>query len=70
MKDLYEKENKIVEQNVQKQRELGKLCIQHGIDKKDIFFLRTIKNSKKQALIDYILGHNVRLDDLHRATML
>ena len=69
MKDYYKKENEIVQANVKKQAELGKLCLQCGIERDDIFLMDTIKNSKKRELIDYIIGHNVKLDDLHRAAM-
>lgn len=48
-----------LQENIEKQLELGKLCLSFSLDKHDLMLLDTIKKYGRMEELEYIINHHV-----------
>ena len=47
--------------NIKRQMELGGLCIQYGLSKRDLMKLDQIKKYEKENVLDYVIDHHMTM---------
>lgn len=52
---------KAQDENRKLQMELGGLCIQYGLSKRDLMKLDQIKKYEKESILDYVINHHMTL---------
>ncbi|MDX8417904.1 hypothetical protein [Absicoccus intestinalis] len=52
---------KAQDENRKLQMELGGLCIQYGLSKRDLMNLDQIKKYEKESILDYVINHHMTL---------
>ena len=52
---------KAQEDNRKLQMELGGLCIQYGLSKRDLMKLDQIKKYEKESILDYVIDHHMTI---------
>ena len=56
-----------VSKSMKQIEELGRLCYQNNIEKKDIFLIDQIIKSNMSAEVQYLLDHKLSVDELEYA---
>ena len=56
-----------VSKSMKQIEELGRLCYQNNIEKKDIFLMDQIIKRNMSAEVQYLLDHNLSVDELEYA---
>lgn len=59
--NLEQSQNRNPDDNRKLQMELGGLCIQYGLSKRDLMKLDQIKKYEKENILDYVIDHHITM---------